>query len=194
MATSKLSLDNVLLAAQLTKGNISEASDRLGVSRQGLYKYLKKTPRAQEAFAEWRERLIDRAEQKLWECVDERQPWAIALVLKTVGQRRGYTERSVPTQPGDQGEVRLYWPEEQEAIERRVIYLPHKETTEARERIAAKLEEMAERQAAYAPESVSAEAEADLPARLTELPALVHAQDVAGVVRLITELLGEDSE
>jgi hypothetical protein len=158
----RLRLDDVLFACDDTRGNITAAAERLGVRRQSLHRYLRRTPRAQEAFAEWRERLVDKAEQALWECVEERQPWAVALVLKTVGQRRGYTERPAPIPPSERGEVRLYWPEEQEEIERRVFYLPHKGSRDedlqpVRERIQESLQHMAER----------IEQAADVPGQLT---------------------------
>jgi hypothetical protein len=88
----KLRLDNVLVAADLCRGNQTRAAERLGVTRWALVKFIRRTPRARQAFDEWRQRLVDEAETALWDCVAERQPWAVALVVKTLGKFRGYIE------------------------------------------------------------------------------------------------------
>jgi hypothetical protein len=116
-------LDDVLFAAEATRGNISAAAERLGCSRLSLYKYLARTPRAQQAFLDWRERLVDLAEDRLWECVDERQPWAIALVLKTRGRARGWGEQpTVPVSTPDG--VQIYLPVKGSIAEPIKFYLP----------------------------------------------------------------------
>jgi hypothetical protein len=66
----------------------------------GMWKFLKRHPRAQDAFTQWRQRLVDEAESQLWDCVQERQPWAVALVLKTLGKFRGYIEAKDLTPAG----------------------------------------------------------------------------------------------
>ena len=40
-----------------------------------------------------REELVDIAEIRLRVAINNGEPWAIALVLKTMGKNRGYTER-----------------------------------------------------------------------------------------------------
>jgi hypothetical protein len=100
MATGKLKLDEVLLVCDLVRGNVSRAAERLAVTRWALQKFLKRHPRAQDAFTQWRQRLVDEAESQLWDCVQERQPWAIALVLKTLGKFRGYIEAQHLTPAG----------------------------------------------------------------------------------------------
>jgi hypothetical protein len=100
MATGKLKLDEVLLVCDLVRGNVSRAAERLAVTRWALQKFLKRHPRAQDAFTQWRQRLVDEAESQLWDCVQERQPWAVALVLKTLGKFRGYIEAKDLTPAG----------------------------------------------------------------------------------------------
>jgi hypothetical protein len=100
MPTGKLKLDEVLLVCDLTRGNISRSAERLAVTRWALQKFLKRHPRAHDAFTQWRQRLVDEAESALWECVAERQPWAVALVLKTLGKFRGYIEAQHLTPTG----------------------------------------------------------------------------------------------
>jgi hypothetical protein len=100
MPKGKLRLDDVLLACDLVKGNISRAAERLAVTRWALQQYLHRTPKARAAFDDWRRKLVDEAETALWDCVQEKQPWAIALVLKTLGKFRGYIEAKDLTPSG----------------------------------------------------------------------------------------------
>jgi hypothetical protein len=211
MATGKLRLDDVLFAAEATRGNISEASQRLGVTRWALQEYLKRTPKAHESFLEWRQRLVDLAEQKLWDCVEERQPWAVALVLRTQGRHRGWDANSqVPASPNDRLAIDLYWTGTAagDATDGVKVYLPMKDGDQERIRekfaqqhhVQITQAEWADTQAphqttalAEQPEVDDATVEDGLHARLAALPALVQAQDVAGVVQLITQLL-EDEE
>jgi hypothetical protein len=201
MSTGKLHLADVLFVAKDCRGNISEASDRLGVSRQGLYKYLKRTPTAQDAFNEWRERLKDLAERKLWEAVEDRESWAVSMVLKLLAKDRGYVELTpaANAQVAREAGVQIYLPQKQD------IHLNWgDEQASAREYLRQKLDAMARHQAAAGdppePTTTTTEARpeeaehetANFQARLAALPALVQAGDVAGVVRLITELLDED--
>jgi hypothetical protein len=96
----KLRLDNVLVAADLCRGNQTRAAERLGVTRWALVKFIRRTPRARQAFDEWRQKLVDEAETALWDCVAEKQPWAVALALKTLGKFRGYIEAQHLTPTG----------------------------------------------------------------------------------------------
>jgi Bacterial regulatory protein, Fis family len=87
----RLTHTDVLFAADQERGNVTRAAARLGVTRAGLYAYLKRYPAVAERFEEWRAKLIDEAETALWDCVAERQPWAIALVLKSqAAENRGW--------------------------------------------------------------------------------------------------------
>jgi Bacterial regulatory protein, Fis family len=70
----KLRFDDVVFACQACCGNITRASERLGVTRRALHLYLRRTPQARELFAEWRERMLDEAETALWDCVRDHQP------------------------------------------------------------------------------------------------------------------------
>jgi hypothetical protein len=83
MPLKKLKAEDVKLACALTQGNISRSAERLGVWRYTLQKFLHRHPKLYEEFRQWRQQLIDEAEQSLAECVRERQGWAISLVLKS---------------------------------------------------------------------------------------------------------------
>jgi hypothetical protein len=90
MSARRLRQDDAIFAIRQCLGNLSDASERLGVSRQTLYTFAKTYPKVQEAIDEAREIVVDKAEKALVTCLEERQPWAIALVLKTLGKWRGY--------------------------------------------------------------------------------------------------------
>jgi hypothetical protein len=73
-------------------GLLSLAADALGCSRSTVYRYVEAYPEVAAVVEEERERLVDRAEDALYFHLQERSPWAISLVLRTLGRRRGYYE------------------------------------------------------------------------------------------------------
>jgi len=89
----KYSLHAVIDALRTHHGLLVLAADALGCSRQTLYNYAERYPEVAEVLAEERQRFIDLAEQGLYYHLEERSPWAIALVLRTLGRHRGYAER-----------------------------------------------------------------------------------------------------
>jgi hypothetical protein len=74
-------------------GNVSAAARQLGVTRQGLHKYLRTRPRLRAVLDEARQRLLDLAEEQLGRAVREGALWAVLFTLKTVGKSRGWGER-----------------------------------------------------------------------------------------------------
>jgi transposase len=107
MSRTRLNLDDVVFALRETHGLLTHASERLGCSRAGPYLFIERHPKAREALKDAREALVDKAEQALLECIQERQPWAIALVLKTLGKSRGWTEQPTAAPMGDRA-IQLY--------------------------------------------------------------------------------------
>ena len=75
------------------RGMVSVAARRLGVTRRAVYNALEKFPSVADALRDAREATTDMAELKLLEAIKDREPWAVALYLKTQGKDRGYTER-----------------------------------------------------------------------------------------------------
>jgi hypothetical protein len=106
---SKYSMSTVIGALREHHGLLTLAASALGCSRQTLYTYAEKYPPVAEVLAEERERFVDLAEQGLYEHLQERSPWAIALVLKTLGRCRGYEEKPVAPRTPDTGEAQE-WP------------------------------------------------------------------------------------
>lgn len=90
----KLSIKKVKNAIKGSKGIITVVAKRTEVTRLALYKFLEKHPKLKEDIQEERERLVDVAETGLLVHLDQKAPWAIGLVLKTLGKERGYVERT----------------------------------------------------------------------------------------------------
>lgn len=90
MAT--LTEKKVVAALHETRGNLTGAARRLGVSRQAVNDAVNKwglSPVVEEA----RRFRVEKAEDVLDRAVDARQPWAVSLTLKCLGKHLGYIER-----------------------------------------------------------------------------------------------------
>ena len=88
--------------AQLRKfnGNQSACARAHGVSRQAVSYFLQKHPRLRALTAELRETRVDNAESGLDLAIANREAWAIALTLKTLGRDRGYVEKAAQPEGG----------------------------------------------------------------------------------------------
>jgi hypothetical protein len=102
---SKYSVSTVIEALREHHGLLTLAADALGCSRQTVYNYVERHPLVAEALIEERERFVDLAEQGLYEHLQERSPWAIGLVLRTLGRSRGYQDRPATADTPDTGEA-----------------------------------------------------------------------------------------
>jgi hypothetical protein len=89
---AKYRLIDVVAALREHHGLLVLTAESLGCSRSTLQNYAKQYPVIAETIAEERERVVDLAERGLYEHLQDRAPWAIALVLKTLGRHRGYSE------------------------------------------------------------------------------------------------------
>lgn len=83
----------VIVAIEKSRGYVTKAADILGVSRQSLYRYLKKFPTAQTALDDTREKRHEWVENKLIQQIDANVLTAIIFYLKTQGKHLGYVER-----------------------------------------------------------------------------------------------------
>ena len=72
---------------------------------------MKSSVAIREACDNARGELIDISEQKLRAAVMNGEPWAVAMVLKTIGKHRGYVERQELT-GADGGAVIVKWDDE----------------------------------------------------------------------------------
>jgi hypothetical protein len=91
----KYSLNTVLTTLRAHHGLISLTADALGCTRATVYNYVTAYPEVAAVVTEERERLVDMAEDALYFHLEQKAPWAIALVLKTLGKSRGYVEKVV---------------------------------------------------------------------------------------------------
>ncbi len=85
--------EEIIAALEMSKGLVSVAAKALGCSPRTIYARAKQVRAVQEAIDVPRLELVDMAEIGLRDHLRNKQPWAIALVLKTLGKERGYVER-----------------------------------------------------------------------------------------------------
>jgi hypothetical protein len=95
--TVKHTEDEIKDALFRASGLLRPAAAVLGVSVQGLRARINRNQSLQKALIDAREQIVDKAEESLWNCIDKQEPWAVALVLKTLGKNRGYVERQEVT-------------------------------------------------------------------------------------------------
>jgi hypothetical protein len=101
----KYAIGKVIEALRRHHGLLVLTADELGCSRQTLYNYAERYPVVAAVLAEERERFVDLAEQGLYHHLEEKSPWAIALVLKTLGRERGYGDKGPTPAPPSLGEA-----------------------------------------------------------------------------------------
>ena len=89
--------EQIIAGLKATNGLVSLAAKRVGCSVPTIYSRAKKVKAIHDAIWECRDELIDIAELALRSCLTKQEPWAIALVLKTLGKERGYVERQEVT-------------------------------------------------------------------------------------------------
>lgn len=105
MAT-KYDKDIVEKAILAANGNLLLVAQKLGISRQCVYNYVDRFG-LEPTIKAGRESLVDLAEHKLSERVQEGDTTAIIFTLKTQGKRRGYVERQEITGTGSGGAVKI---------------------------------------------------------------------------------------
>ena len=89
-------------------GMVYLAARKIGCNPQTIYNSMKTNTAIREACDNARGELIDISEQKLRAAVLNGEPWAVAMVLKTLGKSRGYVERQEVT-GADGGAVVVKW-------------------------------------------------------------------------------------
>lgn len=93
MAKQRYTQDQVIAALRETRGTMTLAADRLGCDPETVAAYATRYPRVRRELKSQRRRRVDIAELKLDQAIQNGEAWAIALVLKTLGKKRGYVER-----------------------------------------------------------------------------------------------------
>ena len=88
-------------ALRNSNGMVAAAARQLGCDRKVIYRMLEEHPKVREAREEAADYGLDVAQNKLREAVEEGQPWAIQLTLRTLGRGRGFVERQEHARQGD---------------------------------------------------------------------------------------------
>lgn len=94
---AKLTKEKVKQALEVSLGVVAIAARRLGVSRQGLHKAIKRFG-LEGYLEELREEATDEVEHRLITAALEGKPWAVMFWLRTMAKGRGYSERVELTQ------------------------------------------------------------------------------------------------
>jgi len=107
----KYTNSQIVNAIKTTNGMVYLAARQLGCNPQTIYNRMAKSETIRQAVDDSRGELIDISEQKLRIAVLNGEPWAVAMVLKTIGKHRGYVERQEVT-GADGGAVIVKWDDE----------------------------------------------------------------------------------
>jgi hypothetical protein len=76
-----------------TKGMLFIAAERLGCDPETIRNYCRRYPSVQAARDAQRGIMVDTAELKLWQSIQNGEAWGIAFALKHLGKDRGYVEQ-----------------------------------------------------------------------------------------------------
>lgn len=93
----RYSSQEVIAALKLTKGMKTLAAKHLGCDPRTVYNYCERFPTVEAACKHQRRELVETAELQLWQAVQRGMPWAIQLVLRTLGREDGFSERTEVT-------------------------------------------------------------------------------------------------
>jgi hypothetical protein len=102
----KYSTEQILLALEETKGAVYLAAKALGCCADVIYDRAKKVKTVARLIQTERGKVLDTAELKLYTAVLAGEPWAVILVLRTLGKDRGYSERRQVTGTPDAEPIR----------------------------------------------------------------------------------------
>lgn len=93
----KFTAEQMIAALEHTKGMRFLAARHLGCSYDTLMRYIHRYPSVKAVAESFHGELVDIAELKLWQSIQNGEPWGITLALKTLGKSRGYVERTEVT-------------------------------------------------------------------------------------------------
>ena len=94
------------------KGFVSVTAKNLGCSDQTVRNYMDRYAICKQAVLDAREQMIDIAEGRLYQNINEGDNTAIIFFLKTQAKHRGYIEKSVTEVTGKDGDaltIKLQW-------------------------------------------------------------------------------------
>lgn len=82
-------------------GNITAATERVGISRQTHYNWLEEDSEYAQAMSEVEDRQIDFYETALHGLIKDKNATAVIFALKTKGKKRGYIEKQEISHSGE---------------------------------------------------------------------------------------------
>ncbi len=99
----RYSTDEIIDALRATNGLVSLAAKKLKCCPNTIYNRAHSVQGVQRVIDECRAELVDLGELSLRRAVVNGEPWAVGLVLKTLGKERGYVERTEHDMRGRDG-------------------------------------------------------------------------------------------
>lgn len=90
----KVSIKKIIEVYRKKGCNISATCAALGISRQSFYNYKDSSEKLREQLEEADEAILDFAESKLMEHINDGDVTSLIFFLKTKGKARGYVERT----------------------------------------------------------------------------------------------------
>ena len=110
MATDRYTAQQVADALTAAKGFVSVAAKNLQCSDETVRNYIKRYSACKQAVTDAREAMIDYAEGKLYQNIQNNDTVSILFFLKTQAKHRGYVERYEHTgKDGDDLRIKLTW-------------------------------------------------------------------------------------
>jgi len=108
MAKERVPTERIIECLRETNGLVSLAAKRVPCSQSTINTRRKRVKAVEDVIRECRGELVDFGELALRRAVVAGEPWAVGLVLKTLGKDRGYIERQEIT-GADGGDIRMVW-------------------------------------------------------------------------------------
>ena len=93
MNKMKFTEEQVIEALKETKGLQALAAYKLGCNVSTIWRYSERFESVKEELKHQHESLLDMAEGKLYQAIQNGEAWAICFFLKTRGKKRHYSER-----------------------------------------------------------------------------------------------------
>ncbi len=93
MRGTRIPTDRIIAALRETNGLVSLAAKRVPCSMTTIYTRARNVAAVRQVIDECRSELVDYGELALRRAVIAGEPWAVGLVLKTLGKGRGYSEK-----------------------------------------------------------------------------------------------------
>lgn len=94
MAESRYTLQEYYDALSQTKGNISACARLLNMRRSSLKERIDASPELRAKLEEVREEMLDKAEENVYDRVEQGDDAMTRFVLSTLGKERGYTQKT----------------------------------------------------------------------------------------------------